>query len=428
MRHRIAHHTGVYYGWFVVGACFVAVFSAFGVSYSFGVFLEAILDAFGLPRGITSLVFSVQTCSLFVTAALVGPFVERVGVRSVLGAGTALFAIGLLGASRSPSIVALVVSYGVVTGAGMGILFVVGFATVPRWFERRRGLAMGVTTTGLGLGMVVVPPTATLLVDLWGWRAAFFVLLGALLCGLVLAIVLVADDPASLGVDAGAEFEADAAPDEGAVDLGAIRALVASMTFVSVFLGWVLVFSTLYVLFSHLVVYATDVGLGRWVGAWALSVVGVTGIGSRLAVGALSDRIGVVPLFVGCSVVMAIVPLALPFAGTEATVLALAGLFGIGYGGNDALLSPLAAELFGTTDLYATFGLMSVAFAVSGLGFPALAGLAFDVQGTYDGVFVAVGCLALVGAALVALAGRTAGSRRGREREGSRRRRRSASR
>lgn len=412
MRRVLARRTGVYYGWFVVGACFLAVFSAFGISYSFGVFLDAILEAFGLPRGITSLVFSLQTFSLFVTAALVGPLVRRYGVRTLLAAGTVLFAGGLVGASASRSIAALLVSYGVVTGAGMGVLFIIGFATVPRWFGRRRGLAMGLTTTGLGFGMVVVPPAATYLIGLWDWRVAFFVLVGALLVGLAAAVAVVADGPAALGVDAGAEFPDGATGAAEPVDLGAIRSTVRSPAFLSVFLGWILVFSTLYVLFSHLVVHVTDIGLDRWVGAWALSVIGVTGIASRLAIGTLSDRVGVVVPFVACSVVMASVPLLLPLARTEPAVLALAGLFGIGYGGADALLSPLAAELFGTTDLYSVFGLMSVAFAVSGLGFPYLAGLAFDVRGSYLGVFLGVGALALVGAGLVALGGHTKGKLR----------------
>lgn len=95
MCQTVATHARIYYGWVVVGVCFVSIFSEFGTSYSFSVFFEKMLHAFELPQGIMSLVFSLQPCSLFGTAALIGPLVRRVGVWTLLAVGTGLFAVGL---------------------------------------------------------------------------------------------------------------------------------------------------------------------------------------------------------------------------------------------------------------------------------------------------------------------------------------------
>ncbi|MFD1527184.1 MFS transporter, partial [Halolamina salina] len=98
----------------------------------------------------------------------------------------------------------------------------------------------------------------------------------------------------------------------------------------------------------------------------------------------------------------------LPFASSPAGVAAFAVVFGLAYGGNGALLSPLVAALFGRENINAVFGLVSVAFAVSGLLAPAAAGAAYDTLGTYEPAFLVAGVAAVVGAGSVAVAGRRA--------------------
>lgn len=88
----------------------------------------------------------------------------------------------------------LVLTYSVVTGAGMSLAFVIGYAT-PQWFQRRRGLATGVASAGLGVGMVIVAPIASAFVASVGWRGAFHLLGISLGLTLVVAAALIADDP-----------------------------------------------------------------------------------------------------------------------------------------------------------------------------------------------------------------------------------------
>ncbi len=447
MRGRLAD-ADVYYGWVVVGSCFVAALAVFGTSYTFGVFFDRMLASFGGTRANLSLVFGVQTLVLYVGAAAVGGAVKRHGVRRSLAAGAVLLGVGLVGTSRSDTFLELVASYGVVSALGLSLVYVVGYATVPRWFGRRRGFANGVATSGLGVGLVVVAPAASALIAAFGWRTAYLVLAAGLVAALLAAAAVLADDPADVGADTSGEFpggrgaagpdvsDEAAAPDgdghgdedrsevagegrnegEGGVEAAARAgrardpaSVMRSLPFLLVLLGWTCVFASLYVVMGHLVLYVTDAGMARRVGVLAISAVGASTSVARLGVGYLSDRLGRVRIFATCGALMGALLLCLPAATTPALVWGFAALFGVGYGGTGALLSPLAADLFGEHNLERLYGVLSLAFAASGLVAPYLAGLGYEAFGGYDLVFAATGAAGLVGAAGIVVAGRMVG-------------------
>lgn len=400
----------VYYGWVVTAACFVGSFVVFGVSYSFGVFFEPLLAEFGLSRGAASAVFSAQTVVTYVGAAAFGGLADRYGVRRLMAVGATLFAVGLLWTARAGSLAGLLLAYGVVTGLGMGLVYVVSYATVPRWFGRRRGFASGVATSGLGIGMVAVAPLATFLIATYGWREAYLALVGAMVAALAVATVLIDDDPRERGVDPTTEFpegypEASPTTRSWRRQAADVAAIASGRRFLLVFAGWVLIYGTLYVTLVHLVAYATDAGVDERTAALALSAIGATTAVARLVIGFASDRLGRLRTFVGCSAAMGVATLALPLLEGPLGLFAFAVVFGAAYGGNGALLSPLTVDLFGPDDANAVFGLVSLSFAVSGLLAPPLAGAGYDQFGTYAPTFVLVGALGLVGAGLTAAAG-----------------------
>lgn len=406
-----------YYGWIVVLACFLCTFVVFGLSYSFGVFLERMVADFGRSRGVTTLAFGVQTLLLYVGAVGIGLFVDRFGTRRMLAVGTVVLTLGLVWTSQAASLLAVVVAYGVVTGVGMSVVFVIAYATVPRWFDRRAGFAGGVASAGLGAGMLVVAPVATALVERVGWRSAFLVLAGVVVVVMVAAILLIRDEPTTEPVPAaefaGTEFDADGGRDltDGRPtplreQLAEVLAVARSPPFLLVFGGWVLIYTTMYVVFVHLITHATDLGLSPAVGATAIAVVGGANALSRIGIGFVADRVGRLRVFVACSATMGLSTLALPVLDTAVALVAFATVFGVAYGGNGALLAPITSDLFGRENLNAVFGLVSGAFAVSGLVAPYLAGVGHDALGTYDPAFVGSGLAAIVGAAAIVAAGR----------------------
>lgn len=400
--------TDVYSGWVVVTGCFLGSFVVFGLSYSFGVFFAPILDTFGASRSVTSTAFGVQTVSLYVGAVVIGALVDRYGVRRMLAAGTVLLCIGLLATSRATSLPVFVATYGVVTGVGLSVVYVVAYATPARWFDRRVGLASGLASAGLGVGMLVVSPVAAALVARVGWRDALAALAVGVAVVLAVATLLVRSEPTAEAVPAG-EFP-DGVERAGEGDwrtrFEAVAAVARTPDFALTFVGWTCVYATLYVVLVNLVVYGSAAGLARQTGASALALLGLASTASRVAIGFFGDRLGRVRVFVGCSAVMGLSTVALAAVDSAAGLWAFALAYGVAYGGNGALLAPLTATLFGRANINAVFGLISVAFAVSGLVAPYLAGVGYEATGSYDPVFVVAGVVGVVGAAAVAGAAR----------------------
>ncbi|MBP1986506.1 MFS transporter [Halolamina salifodinae] len=401
-----------YYGWVVAAASFLGTFVVFGLSYSFAVFLERIVETFGGSRGLSSLAFGVQTLAIYVGASVLGVLIDRYGTHRMLLVGTLLTAGGLAAASRAGSLPVLILTYGVVTGVGLSIVYVVAYATVTRWFDRRLGLAGGLSSAGLGVGMFIVVPSAAWLIARLGWRDVLLALAAVSGALLLLATVLVRDDPVSAGVDPPPEEFVGAPPTPNREPLreqyAAVRGIALTRSFGLLFVGWVLVYGTLYAVLAHLVLYAEGLGLPAAVGPAALAVVGLTSALGRVAIGHVADTAGRLRVFVTCSAAMGLATLGLVAAGSTLGVVAFAVGFGLAYGGNGALLSPLTAELFGREQINAVFGLLSMAFAVSGLIAPLAAGATYDQWGSYEPAFLVAGLAALVGAGAVWLAGRRA--------------------
>lgn len=408
---------GVYYGWLVVAVCFASLTVTFGTIYSFSVFFGHILMAFGLSHADTSVVFSLQSVVTFGSGTYLGFVVDRYGARRLAVVAAGLGGLGLLGASQSPFFWGVAVSYGAVAASGFSIAIVIGYVTPVRWFERRRGLAVGIATAGGGAGLLLVPPAAAMLIDAVGWQPAYLGLMALFLGTLLATALVIADRPADLGVDASSEFADPGAEstDDAPLDLRDqvrdVLDVALSWPFALVLLGFLFAFLPNYMILVHLVEYTGEVGLGRGVGVLALSVIGGMNVVGKTAGGAVADRVGTTATIAACIAGMALATIGLALLPLRVAVLGLAVVFGFGYGGSLALLTPMLAALFGRLDLSALFGITMLAFAVAGSLGPYVAGAGFDALGTFAPPFVAGGLVGLMGSGLIVAASRLASDR-----------------
>lgn len=389
-----------YYGWVIAAACFLGSTVVFGTTYSFSVFFNALATQFTASSARLALVFGLQTVVLYVGAATLGGLVDRYGPRRALVAGAVLLVGGLVWTSQTTTQLGLFTAYGVVTALGMSLVYLVAFATAPIWFGEHRGLASGIATSGLGVGVLLAAPAANALITATGWRDAYLVFAGIAAVLLAVVVLVFADHPRVLDADTTGEFP-DGIPDAEGDDTGLRAGLQTARTprFLAVFAGWVCVYCTLYLLLTQTVAYTEAMGYGPGVGALAVSVVGASTAVARLAVGYVSDRLGRVRVFVTCSTLMGLASVAFALLGPSG-ILAAAVLFGAAYGGNGALLSPLTADLFGSENLNSVYGVLSLSFAVSGLLAPYL-GARLAPQLGYPAVYVGFGLLGVLGAALI---------------------------
>lgn len=408
VRYRL-NRFGFYYGWIVVIGCFVSATITFATIYSFSVFFRHIVTTFEQSHANTSIVFSIQSIVTFGGAAILGFFVDRYGVRQLMVLGALFLAGGLLGASQSPVFVGVIVAYGVVAAAGLSVIYVIAYATVPRWFDRRRGLATGIATSGGGAGILLGPQLAESLIGALGWQNAYVTMTGVFVVFLGIVALVIDDSPASMGIMVGGNRgprEPHDAVGEWREQVSEVLNVARTGPFVLVFLGYLCFSVPMFFAAAHLVEFTTSAGIGRRIGILALSVIGGLNVVAKWVVGPIADRIGIAHSLAAASIFMGLSMTLMAVSRTATLVLGAAVLFGIGYGGSIALMSPMIAELFGTLNINALFGLIGIAFAFTGAVVPYLAGVGFDVLGTYVHVLVLSGLVSLVAAFAIEAADR----------------------
>jgi MFS family permease len=377
------------YGWVVVGASFTALAVIFGVAYAFAAFFASFTTAFDASRADVSLVFGLSGLLYFVLGAFGGMLADRFGPRLVTSAGMLCIAAALVLGSRATSMAELTLVYGLGLGVGIALVYTPSIGCVQPWFTRRRGLAAGLASAGIGAGTFGVPLLATAAIGQWQWRGAMLALaVGVLGLGLAATLLLRRAPAATRRAD-------------GHVPGLPMGEALRSPSFRWLYAMCVLAAPAMFIHFAHLSAAARDLGIGD---AQAVGLVGLIGIGSltgRFAIGGLADRLGrgrtlvVMQASLGLSMV-------LWGAGGGYAALAVFALWmGLSYGGIVSLMPALCMDLYGARAVSSIIGVLYTGAALGNVAGPWVAGWVFDATGRYTGVIAACAVLS-VGAALAA--------------------------
>ncbi len=368
-------------GWVVVWACFTALAVIFGISYSFAAFFEPFVAEFDAKRADVSLVFGVTGLVYFVLGAFAGMLADRFGPRIVTSAGMLLIAAALVAGSRASSLAQVTLVYGVVLGLGIALVYTPSIGCVQPWFTRRRGLAAGIASAGIGAGTLLVPLLAAAAIAQWQWRGAMLALAVFVVVVGLAAALLLHPAPAARRVAGGAV---------SGVPLGPA---LASARFRWLYAMCLLGAPSMFVPFAHLSACARDLGVAD---AQAVGLVGLIGIGSltgRFAVGALADRFGRGPALVSVMASLGLSMLLWLVAPGYAALAVFALWMGLSYGGSVSLMPALCMDFFGARAVSSIIGTLYTGAALGNLAGPWVAGLVFDASGSYSAVIV--GCAAL---------------------------------
>jgi MFS family permease len=381
------------YAWVVVWACFGSLAVIFGVAYSFAAFFESFAREFDAQRADVSLVFGLCGLIYFVLGVGGGMLADRFGPRVTCVSGMVLIATGLLGTSLSGSMGAVYLSYGVCIGLGIALVYTPAIGCVQPWFTRRRGLASGIASAGIGAGTLVVPLVASALIAALPWRDAMRLMaLGVLVLGAGCAW-LMRRAPVASATPVGAGAAGGPVGSLAAVNSPpglTLRETLRQRSFWWLYAATVLAAPTMFVPFAHVSAAARDAGIDN---AAAVGLVGLIGIGSlvgRFAMGALADRLGRGRTLLLMQGSMGASYLLWGAADGYAAFAVFALWFGLSYGGIVSLLPALCMDLFGARALASVIGTLYSGAALGNLLGPVLAGRAFDQLGGY-GVVVVVG-------------------------------------
>jgi len=146
------------YGWVIVFAAFMNHIIVDGIAFTFGVFLKDFTDYFEAGSARTALVGSLMSGCYLLTAPFAGILITHFGCRTVAMCGGVLAAMGFSLCTLSPDINVLMVTYGIMGGVGLGILYLPNMIAVSYYFEKKRALATGIAVCGAGVGCFVFAP------------------------------------------------------------------------------------------------------------------------------------------------------------------------------------------------------------------------------------------------------------------------------
>jgi OFA family oxalate/formate antiporter-like MFS transporter len=403
-------HPRIFHGWFVVAAAFAITLVGFGCAYTFSAFLDPLQKEFGASRGSVSLVFSLAGFLYFGLGVVSGPLADRFGSRRLAVIGMILTGLGLAAAGMARSLIEVYAAYGLGVGVGVGCAYVPAVGAVQRWFVKRRGFASGLAVSGIGVGTLVMPPLATLLINTLGWRTAYLAL-GALaiVVGAGMAL-LIENDPRDRGLNPDGE---GAAPDaQAALPTGAsVREAVTSRRFVTLYAACLICSFGVFVPFVHLVPYALDHGVAQSSAVLLLGMVGVGSTAGRFFLGGLADRMGraaaLLAMFVGMALTLAM----WGFSAGFWPLAVFAFAYGVFYGGWVAVLPAVVMDYFGGRNVSGIIGILYTSVAFGTLIGPSAAGFAFDVSHSYTLPIVASVCANTIAAAIMALTSRASNAR-----------------
>ncbi|MBS0445407.1 MAG: MFS transporter [Proteobacteria bacterium] len=368
-------------GWVVVWASFTALAVIFGIAYSFAAFFESFAAEFQATRAQVSLVFGLSGLLYFVLGAFGGMLADRYGPRIVTSAGMLCIAGALVLGSLATSMVALTLAYGVGVGVGIALVYTPAIGCVQPWFTRRRGLAAGIASAGIGAGTFCVPLLAAAAIAQWHWRSAMWALAaGVVVVGLASTLLLQRAP--------GAMRRAD-----GSVPGMALGEVLRAPSFRWMYAMCMLGAPAMFIPFAHLSASARDLGVAD---AQAVGLVGLIGIGSltgRFAVGAVADRIGRPLALIAVEASLGLSMLLWLVAGSYPALAVFALWMGLSYGGIVSLMPALCMDLYGARSVSSVIGTLYTGAALGNAAGPWVAGRVFDVRGSY--ALVIGGCALL---------------------------------
>ncbi len=284
----------VFYGWVVVGCTFTVLCVAYGIQFTFGVFMPAISAETGWDRASLSLPYSLYVFLYSALGALSGRLTDRWGPRIVITVGGCLLGSGIVLMSQVHALWHMYIFLGFIAASGMSAAYVPCNATVVRWFTVKRGLALSITSSGASFGMFIFPPLTTALIAAYGWRTSYLIL-GLLAVSVAsLCASFVVRDPEKMGLHPDGLPPHELPSHTGSLvhlpsddwTLASAKQTTAFWMLNVIFtLTWLVAFMPM----VHIAPFAIDLGIPQFRAAMTLSVIGFAGFAGRLGIGTISD-------------------------------------------------------------------------------------------------------------------------------------------
>jgi MFS family permease len=400
----------MFYGWWIVVAAFLNLFFAVGIIfYGFPVFYPALAESLGFTRAQLTQGFLLGFLIAGLPFGLVaGVVIDRIGARWVILSGVGLVGLSLMLMGWMTKLwhyellcITEVLGY-VLAGP------IANQVLVAKWFEARRGRAMGYVYLGLGLGGVASPMLSNYLIRDFGWRHALETI------GLLIMVVLIPvgllvtrSVPADLGLRPDGAGSADvcrsqsSVPDMPAAGRVDIRNALRTGNFWLILAGSTLVVGAIGAVIQHFILFLKDQGYSGSVASRFFTALLVASLGGRVLVGYLADRFRKKNIMAFFYASLSASVLLIGFSHSPMVIWGFVAVFGFSMGADYMLIPLVTAECFGTASLGKLLALIIMGYSLGQWGAPWIAGRMFDARHSYDLAWNVIAVAGLIGAAAI---------------------------
>ncbi|MBO2544347.1 L-lactate MFS transporter [Salegentibacter agarivorans] len=385
----------------LIAASAVFIHISIGAAYAYSVYTQPLVETKGWSMASVTTAFTIMMVLGGGSAALFGKFVERSGPKKSAMLAAVLFGLGQAGsgfAISMDSLTGFLLSYGLLSGLGLGIGYIAPVSTLVKWFPDKRGLATGMAVLGFGTGALVTAPVAASLIESIGISTTFYILGASYFILMMLGASYIAPPPKNW-MPTGMEAAVKAGTKKIKRDLSqatsgeAVRTkhfwMLWTMMLINTSAG-IMMISVASPMAQNIV------GLSAGAAATMVGIMGIFNGGGRLGWAAASDYISRPKVFIIFFIIQLVAFITLPIITSALIFQIFIFLVVSCYGGGFSNLPAFIGDLFGTKELGAIHGYLLTTWSLGGLIGPTLVSQIYTRTGSYIPVFYVFTALIIV--------------------------------
>ena len=393
--------------WILLASCLVNL--CLGSIYAWSVFASPMAEhlstvtGLALTSGDLAIVYTVANSVGPITMISGGWFNDRFGPNKVILVGGLMFAAGMFLSGFAASIGFLIVTYGLLTGLGLGMTYGCTISSCVKYFPDKRGLIGGITTAVYGMGSVILPPIVTALVRVSDAAAAFRYI------GIVFGVIITVCSFFIHKCPDGFVPEVWTPPVSSggahAADMDWRQMMRTPVFYIMIILLTCGAFSGMMIISQASAVATGMIGMTAAAAGAAVSVLALFNTAGRIAAGYLSDKIGRInTLTLACVIsILGLLCLFLCHEGSYLFFYVGISVVGVCFGAFMGVFPGFTADQFGPRHNSVNYGIMFIGFALAGFFGPTAMRNIYSASGSYQQAFLAACALSLAGVLLTFL-------------------------
>jgi sugar phosphate permease len=396
----------LHWAWIIFGICWINLFVNYSARLGYGVILPEMIRTLGFGRAAVGSIYNFYLIVYITIAPFTGYLTDRFGARRVITACLLILSLGIFFMGTVTSLWPACFFFAI-AGLGSTGMWAPVAALVQRWVAiNRRGITMGVVSTGFGLGLATMGAVFPWVVENFSWRYAWYFLGGMALALVPLNAIFLRSDPESTGLQPWGQKEApsnpktDTSASKTRIPLGT---LFKDRRFWLIGLSYFAVAYSLYCVTTFMVDYAEyQLGLTKAIASRLASVHGIGQVVGVLTVLPLSDSLGRQKTILISNAFIAVAVVAILVVGKQVFLLYFfVGCLGIAYGTTFPIYGLCAGDYFPRETIATVVGAWTPFYGCGAILTHWISGTLRDSTGVYDHAFVISAFMAGVGLILM---------------------------